>query len=124
MVEKNLDLAKGILYVTSVGDIHLSSMLRGVEFIENAKELPKRIKILENATSARVVFDHSEIQLIIDRLKDVLVRFDSYRHAVVLTDPTNTAFTMLASMMIHHPNYSLEVFSTRQAAEGWLELFD
>lgn len=123
MVEKRFDPDKNILYVTSKGNIEVEGMMRGIEFIGQEKSLPRNLKILEDATEAKVAYSHSEIEIIMRSLMKAIDHFESLRHAVVLTDPANTAFAILASLMISKPNYSLQVFSTLKAAEHWLELF-
>lgn len=124
MVEKQLDVSNNILYVTSSGDVKLEDMLRGVEFIEKSEDLPRKLKILEDARTAKVAFNHSEIEIIMNSLEKAVQNYESIRHAIIVSDPTTTAFTMLAAMMINNKNYSLQTFSTKLAAEKWLELFN
>ncbi len=123
MVRKKMDINKSILYVTTIGNVELESMLTGVAYLEQAEGLPKNLKILEDATFAKAVFKLSEIEIITEQLDNVIKKYSSIRHAVIHSDPTNTAYTILASMMIRQPNYSLKVFSTKDAAEHWLSMF-
>ncbi|MBK7172696.1 MAG: hypothetical protein IPH84_05580 [Bacteroidales bacterium] len=118
-----MDTINNILYVTTIGDIDLENMLNGVSYLEQAEDLPRDLKVLEDATSSKAVFKVSDIEIITERLDKVVKKYSSIRHAVVHSDPTNTAYTILASMMIKHPNYSLKVFSTKDAAKHWLTMF-
>ncbi|MBK7212925.1 MAG: hypothetical protein IPH88_06440 [Bacteroidales bacterium] len=120
MVEKSLDTEKNILYVTSKGSIEVEGMMKGIDFLAKAKDLPRNLKILEDATEAKVAYGHSELEMLMLSMKKAIIHFESIRHAVLSTDPTNTAFAMLAGLMMNEPNYSLKVFSTKAAAEYWL----
>jgi hypothetical protein len=123
MVEKKLDVSNNILHVKSAGDVQLDGMLRGVEFIEKSTDLPRRLRILEDASTAKVTFNHTEIEIIMKHLEQAAQHYESIRHAIIVSDPKTTAFTMLAAIMINNKNYSMQTFSSKLAAEKWLELF-
>ena len=122
MVEKRFDKEKKILYVTSIGKIQAAGMMKGVEFLKKAQGLPENLKILEDATEAKVVYSHEELEQVMRSLEKAIDKFKAIWHAVVLNDPTNTAFAILAGLMLTNQNYSLKVFSTRSAAEHWLSM--
>jgi hypothetical protein len=124
MIEKQFNETNGILYVRSSGKIYLKDMIDGMEYLRISDELPRNMKILENASEAEALFERKDITEIIKVLFSILPQFKTFRHAVIHTDPTNTAYTILAAGMLQHPNYSLKAFSTEIAAENWLNLFD
>ena len=95
-------------------------MFDGVDFLVNEKKLPRELKILESAENVKVTFNENDISLIVDNLEKNIGSYESIRHAVIHSDPTNTAYTIIASNMIKNYNYHLMVFSTVEAAKSWL----
>jgi hypothetical protein len=122
MVETSYDEKNGILTVRSFGTISLEDMLKAMEFLANNDSLARNIKILEDATRAKVSFSVSSIQTITDNLSKVMKKYISVRHAVIHSDPINTAYTFLADDILKGTNYWLKVFSTSAAAREWLEI--
>jgi hypothetical protein len=123
MTEKKLDESNGILLVRTTGSIDIKEMFEGVDYLDKSVSLPRNLKILENAEGASVTFKIEDIPTIIGKLEKILDIYGYIRHAVIHTDPTSTAYTVIAKGMIRRPNYSLEVFSTKDAALNWLSLF-
>jgi len=121
MIEKFYNKEEGVLYITSTGDIELNDMFDCLDYLASEDELPVTLKIFEDATNAKLMFNVEDIGLIALYNEKSLGKFTSIRHAVILSSPMNTAFAMKASLMIN-PNYCLEVFSTEQAAKKWLNL--
>jgi hypothetical protein len=120
MVKRTFHDTDGILYVNVNGTLDLKDMFDGVDFLVNEKKLPRELKILESAEKVKVTFNENDISLIVDNLERNLGSYTSIRHAVIHSDPTNTAYTIIASNMIKNYNYQLMVFSTVEAAKSWL----
>jgi hypothetical protein len=120
MVQRIFHEADGILYVNMEGTISLIDMFDGVDFLVKERNLPRELKILESAEKVKVTFDENDISLIVDNFEKSMGSYESIRHAVIHSDPTNTAYTIIASNMIKNCNYHLMVFSTIEAAKLWL----
>lgn len=116
------DPADGILYTRSAGVADLEAMLQGLNSIASNTLLPRNLRILEDGIGAMVNFPASEIPVLVSALEQVLVEYASIRHAVVHSDPTNTAFAILIDHQMKNEKYVLNVFSTFEAARNWVML--
>jgi hypothetical protein len=120
MIKRFFHDADEILYVNVNGTIGLNDMFEGVDFLVREQSLPRELKILEIAEKAQVTFNENDIPLLVSNLEKNIGSYKSIRHAVIHPDPTNTAYTIIASHMISNYHYNLMVFSTIEAAKTWL----
>lgn len=111
---------ENILYITTTGTPTMDDMLLGLEFLKKNIDLPRNLRVLEDATMSKALFSDDKLALIIERLEDVLTQYTSYRHAVIHHDPHGTALAMLTQSLINNPIYELGVFCTFDAAKAWL----
>jgi hypothetical protein len=112
----------GILYTRSAEISSLEAMLQGLNAIASNKILPRNLRILEDGTGARVNFPATDIPVLVSGLEQVLVEYQSIRHAVVHNDPKNTAYAILVDHLMKNEKYDLKVFSTFEAARKWVML--
>jgi hypothetical protein len=119
-IKSGFDTNEGILYTKPVGDITIDYMLNGIEMLSANKELPKDLKILENALEAKATFQSKDISMLAEKLDIALENFNSIRHAVVHKNHLNTAFAILIGNKIKNHKYTLKVFSSVEAANAWL----
>jgi hypothetical protein len=122
MIEYKFNEIDETLYITVSGTFGINHMFKEIDSFANDNSLPRKLKILEDARNLNVTFTEDEIQLLIERLKSHLFKFDSIRHALVHLDPVNTAFAMLVSERLSGNNYLLKVFSDEEYALHWLQL--
>jgi hypothetical protein len=112
----------GVLYATTQGTIDFNYMKSRIEAVYSEKDLPDKIKILEEAHGAIAEFSPEEIEELTVLMKKLASRFTSIHHAVIHDNPINTAFTMLLSDLVSTTNYHLLPFSTVAAAKTWLKI--
>lgn len=122
MIEYKFNEIEEVLFITVSGTFDINHMYKAIDSFADDNSLPRKLKILEDARYSNVTFTEEEIQLIIERLKSHLLKFDSIRHAVIHLDPVNTAFAMLVGGRLSGDNYILKVFSTQAYALHWLNL--
>ena len=108
-----------ILDVKTNPKVSIDDMLGGLEYLNNM-ELPRELRILEDATDAIVSFGINDIELLMKKMYNIAKKYTFIRHAVIHNSPKNTAFTMLMQQNKIASNYSLEVFSTKKSALKWL----
>ena len=120
MIEEKSDKFGSYLFSKKDSKVDIESMLKGLDFLDINKSLPKRLRILEDATNVKVTFDKKDIERILDRLKEVSRKYISIRHAVVQNSPENTALAILLCKRLKSDIYKLGVFSTKQGALEWL----
>jgi hypothetical protein len=112
--------AEGIFYIYASGELSLQYMKSGTKLLNSSDSLPRKLKILEDATKAFVKISIDEIKLIAQEIEKIVSKYDYIFHAVVLSDPNNTAFAFLMSDLVKSRKYILKVFSTNGAAREWL----
>ena len=121
MVEHRFNAEKGVLYALVTGKIEFEEMMERAEMLGQRKDLPRDLKILEDAREAIAGFGVSEIKPMLRNMEKHLHNYDSVRHAVVHSNPLNTAFALMADQFRKDKKYRIRVFSTVEAAEKWLE---
>ena len=122
MIEYKFNEIDETLYITVSGTFGINHLFKAIDSFADDGSLPGKLKILEDARYSNVTFTEEEIQLLIERLKSHLFKFDSIRHAVIHLDPVNTAFAMLVGDRLSGGNYILKVFSDKDYAFHWLHL--
>jgi hypothetical protein len=111
-----------ILEVSYEGDIGLDEIIEFGDLVYTDPGLPRDLKILTDATTARYTLTHSELKDLINLLAVHVKAYHSIKAAYIQTQPRETAYSYIVEMEAKLPNYYHAVFSTRQAAINWLLL--
>lgn len=122
MIEYKFNESEETLFIAVSGTFGINHMFKTIDSFADDNSLPRNLKICEDARYSNVTFSEDEIQLIIERLKSHLFKFNSIRHAVIHLDPVNTAFATLVGNRLSGGNYVLKVFSSEEYALHWLRL--
>jgi len=109
-----------ILEVTYQGQINAEDILKFSSFISTNKELPRKLKILTDATDAHYNFSHSTADELISYLKQNLKNYHSIMDAFIHSKPKETAYSQLLEIEKNYDNYAHKVFATKEAALHWL----
>ncbi|MBN2694739.1 hypothetical protein JXR93_08755 [bacterium] len=120
MIEKKYDSRGLLLIVKQHSTVSLDDMLKGVDFLENSTDLPKELRIIEDARDIELSFNVDDLDILIDKIKKVAIKYSLIKHSVIHNSPINTAYTMILSSKTLSNNYNLQVFSTIDAALKWL----
>ncbi len=121
MITPGFNVDSQLLETKSPVVVSLQDMFDSIEFMANNHELPRNLKILEDACGTQVTFTAQELKLIGDKLMILTPRFDTIHHAVVHDSPINTVYGMMLSKNYLPKNYILEIFATREAGFNWLK---
>ena len=111
---------ENFLYFKSPAELDLKAMYDGIEHIKTNKELPRDLRILEDATGVNSKIKLENIDGILERMYDAAMSYNSIKHAVIHDKPENTAIALLFEHYIKNSKYNLKVFSTESAAKMWL----
>jgi len=120
----NFNKEDGILETKSTSPVSLEDMLAGITFLATNPDLPRKLKILEDARGSKVVFSVDQLEVIGSKLLELIPLYDNIRHAVIHDSPINTVYAMLIARKFSHKKHQLEIFATREAAIKWLNDFD
>jgi len=120
MFRHHLNKKTGILEFLTTEQATKQGMLEVLEYLKTSSTLPRNLRILEDASQATVIFPVQELPAIAEKLKEVVVEYDSIKHAVIHKTPVNTVYAMIFGQKHAPANYRIEVFSTKDAAIAWL----
>lgn len=120
MVENRFNEKEGVLYVKISGEVGLQDMFQAMGFLLQGTNLPKDLKILEDASHATVLFSLNDLDIIAEKMQLSLKSFHSVKHAVIHSAPINSAFTIIITNKINVEGYVLKEFSTEKSAKAWL----
>ncbi|MFO7830044.1 MAG: hypothetical protein R6V23_15575 [Bacteroidales bacterium] len=109
-----------ILEVTYLGAIKFNDLIEFGNNVYKDETLPRKLKILTDATNARYNIKHSDLKILINSLKEHVSVYESVKAAFIQDQPKETAFSLIVEMNAKIPNYYHAVFSTREAAFSWL----
>ena len=109
-----------VLFITDSDTVNLNNMLNAIQFLSETDYLPENLKILESASLSTITFNENDLPVILEFAKNKLSRFSSVRHAVVHSEPINTAFAIIMSEKLSELDYVLMVFSKEKDALQWL----
>lgn len=119
---KIVEDSKGVvIMVKSAPVVMFQDMLDGLNFLKNNEELPREIRIVENAIGSKADFSISELNKLSHKMDEVSEKFNNIMHAVVHDDPLNTAFALIIQRRKLTSNYQLNVFSTIEQAYKWID---
>jgi hypothetical protein len=121
MVETLFNVEEDILYVTVSGTVELEDMFSAMDVLTTNPRLPRNLKILENATKAKILFNVKDLGVIAEKVIQNISGFDSIRHAVIHSEPIGSAFVIIVNKMIDHSGYKLKEFSHEKNAKDWLK---
>jgi hypothetical protein len=116
----NFNPEDGILYTRPNPVVAIDDMRNGIQMLVASTSLPRDLKILEDARESTITFQASDLPALSRQLERILGLYSSVRHAVVLSNPLNTALAMLIGSKANNDKYQLRVFSTPDAARSWL----
>ena len=119
MISIHFDKADGMITIVSKGEISFEEML-GAPDILTRENLPKNLKILEDASEAELNFNDERIPEIIQNLITQSAHLNSVKHAVIQRTPINTAISMMAERELRESHYHLKTFFSKDAALRWL----
>jgi hypothetical protein len=120
MFERRFDNQGEYIYVKSNEIAKLEDMLNGLDFLQKETSLPRKIRLLEEASDVITSFTTADICLLIEKINETIPFYDQIKHAVVHSLPKNTAYALLLAHQISSGRYQLRVFSELGNAIDWL----
>jgi hypothetical protein len=109
-----------ILYVNANGVLEISDMVEASKYLLTNTQLPRMLRIIENAIGATSNFSVPDIHILAENLEETTKHYINIRHAVIHDSPKNFALSFLMDKLISDKNYSFQSFSTLEAAKFWV----
>jgi hypothetical protein len=122
MIEVSFNQETGILSANYIGDVSLKQIRDYIIATKENKSYPRDLKILSYGTEANFNVLPNELGLIVEENNKSLEVYDSIIDAIVLSGPKETALSMLYQELAKNRKYRFQIFSSREAAEKWLEI--
>lgn len=120
MVTAKFNQHNKILETTFEGNVILSEI---VNYIRETKEnvfYPRKLKILTDSRNAIFNFTIEDLEIIVKENYESLEKYEMIIDAIIIDDPKNTVLSMLYLELVKTNKYKFEIFSTKKAAENWL----
>ena len=100
-------------------DIATDDILNHYAFIRRNKELPRNLKVLIDASKAKLRIDAQDIRKLEKAVNVTKLKYERIREAIVIDKQYEFVMTTLSSM-ISKGNLTFKPFPTIKAASEWL----
>ena len=120
MIKHQFNEKLQILEVTYLGELSAEEILKFSTYVSTNIELPRKLKILTDATNATYNFNHDTVEKLMSNLKRNLENYQLIMDAFIHSKPKETAFSQLFEIERAYTNYVHKVFATKEAALNWL----
>lgn len=111
-----------IVHIKNTGLCFLTDMINFFEYIENAANLPKNLKILEDSVKAEISLTIRDIEILVNKISELSQHYNSIKHAAVITNRKGVAYSIILSEKLNKNKYFIKAFSTKTTAKRWLQL--
>ena len=121
MIIVEFNEASGILEAKFQDDVTLAEVIGYIDKTRRSKRYPRVLKILTDATRAKMNFSASDLTAIVEANYHSLLKYEFIIDAIVLDSPKETALSVLYQELAKTQKYRFKVCSTRKAALEWLD---
>ena len=119
MIRIHFNREESTITIVSKGAVSYKEMLEAPNILTR-EDIPKNIKILEDASEAEPAFSDDKIPEMIQNLITKSAHLSYVKHAVIQRTPINTAISMMAERELRKSHYHLKTFFSKDAALRWL----
>lgn len=109
-----------LLDVVLTGKIQFAQMKEYCLNLLKGITTPKHLRILEDASSAELLYDIDDAERLGSILESELDQRLMVKHALIRRNPLDTAFGMIRAQSNSSDRYQLKVFSTAENGREWL----
>jgi hypothetical protein len=119
MINYEID-ENGIFTVKFKGDISFDEILAFIQILKDFNELKNQLKVLYDLSDAELELSQEQVRQISEKGIEATSRFERVMAAFVVSEPKETAYSIIFSLLNSSPHTIRDVFSTRSAAISWL----
>lgn len=120
MITRKFNKELGILEVCYTGKLSYKELKNFGDSLTIDKSIPRELKILTDVREGEYSFTEKEVPKVIIALNEQIKAFKYIKAAFIQTKPRETAISLITEEKNTIPNYFHRVFSTHDAALGWL----
>jgi hypothetical protein len=121
MVTSEFNHKTGILESKFIGEVYLKEIIDYIISTKENNSYPRILKIITDASNANFNFEIDDLGKIITENDKSLEKYNHIIDAIIVTDPKNTAISILYQKLEINDKYTFDIFSTKNAASNWLE---
>ena len=125
MITYKFNKEKDIVETLIKGETSIKDLTEYILTLSKDEHLPKKLKILSDARNGNFTSDTEtdDLEKIVEANYRSLAVRDAVYDAFVLSSPVETAMGQLYKEFSKADNYFFNIFSTKEAAEEWLNKF-
>ncbi|MCF7808982.1 MAG: hypothetical protein K9M49_04290 [Candidatus Marinimicrobia bacterium] len=121
MIDSKFNAESGLLETRLHGPVSKSEVIDYVNSLRNEDNgYPNELKIITDATSAKLGFSRKELSDVIKTVNDHPGLYSSIKDAMIMSNPRATAYSMIVELFTKNSRYHVKIFSTQEAALKWL----
>lgn len=121
MFQSSFNSENNILYNKWIGKVKLDEVKQYFTLLNTHETLPRNLLVLQLFLDVEVDFKEGDLAEIATLLKNTIPKYESIRTAFLFNQPMPSAFGMMYKNITEtFPHYSVEIFSTQEAAKKWL----
>ena len=126
MIQYKFNDKKGIVETIVKGTVTINDFIEYISALKKDKFLPKRVKILTDASKGKFFKDVNPEDLlrVVEINNKSLEKSELICDAYVISSSMETALAQLYKEYSKADNYYFNIFSTKEAALKWLNSFD
>lgn len=125
MITSKFNTETGILETVMSGEVTVQEFLEYTKGLSTNKSLPSKLKILSDAKKAKIfkTVKPEDMLKIAEFNKELITKGLFVYDAIIVSGTFETALGQLYKDYSAKPNYFVEIFSSKKAAENWLRKF-
>jgi len=121
MIKYDFDNSEQILHLDFIGEIKEDDIVNLYQKMYDDESLPDDLLIFQDENDAEFIDSRKLITVAMQLIKKLLTKHKTVKVAVWQNEPVKTAYSYFYKSRIVNVNYSLNIFSTREACFEWLK---
>ncbi|CAA6679774.1 MULTISPECIES: hypothetical protein [unclassified Lentimonas] len=121
MLEFNFNEEKKLLTTTATGIIGVNDIISHYEQLPEYQDKTRKLKVLIDVRKSQFELKLPDLSQTTETVQSALSHFESIAEAILVDEPSATAVTVIfQNYNSGVEGYQFKMFSTCEAAEGWL----
>ncbi|ALJ03681.1 hypothetical protein APS56_00300 [Pseudalgibacter alginicilyticus] len=123
MINSIFNTETNILETEFINDITALQVINYIVAFKDNTSYPRKLKSVIDATQATFKFSFRDLKSFNAAKANSLVNYDSVMIAIIISNSTTAALSVLYEAIANNKKYKFKVFSSEEGAINWLESF-